>query len=227
MTVLGRRPADASALVTIAGGDRVQNLRAVSADVADPDAIAAAFARARDGFGRIDTLVNGAGQSGSATALGTDAALWQRMLTVNLTGTWVCTQQALAGMLEAGWGRIVNVAGTAALRGYPYASAYCAAKHGVLGLTRSLALELASTGVTVNAVCPGGTDTELLANSAADIARKTGCTEEEARALFTAGNPQRRLLQPEEVADAVLWLCQPASKSITGQAISISGGEVM
>ena len=178
-------------------------------------------------LGPIDTLVNNAGQASSAPALKTDLALWQRMLAVNLTGAWVCTQQALPGMVRAGWGRVVNVASTAAQRGYAYVSAYCAAKHGVLGLTRALALELATRGVTVNAVCPGFTETDLLADSVANIMAKTGRTEEQARADLAAGNPQKRLIQPQEVADAVLWLCQPGSGSVTGQAISVSGGEVM
>ena len=183
--------------------------------------------RRRARFGAIDTLVNNAGQASSAPALKTDLALWQRMLAVNLTGAWVCTQQALPGMVRAGWGRVVNVASTAAQRGYAYVSAYCAAKHGVLGLTRALALELATRGVTVNAVCPGFTETDLLADSVANIMAKTGRTEEQARADLAAGNPQKRLIQPQEVADAVLWLCQPGSGSVTGQAISVSGGEVM
>ncbi|HOV20955.1 MAG TPA: SDR family oxidoreductase, partial [Ottowia sp.] len=138
-----------------------------------------------------------------------------------------CTQAALPDMLAAGWGRIVNVASTAAQRGYAYVSAYCAAKHGVLGLTRSLALELATKGVTVNAVCPGYTETDLLQDSIANIVAKTGRSEDEARAQLAAGNPQKRLVQPHEVADAVLWLCQTGSASVTGQAISVSGGEVM
>ena len=228
VTVLGRSLPDAQALRTLTGSDEAaERLHAVAADVSDPEAVAAAFAAARARFGAIDTLVNNAGQASSAPALKTDLALWQRMLAVNLTGAWVCTQQALPGMMDAGWGRVVNVASTAAQRGYAYVSAYCAAKHGVLGLTRALALELATRGVTVNAVCPGFTETDLLADSVANIMAKTGRTEEQARADLAAGNPQKRLIQPQEVADAVLWLCQPGSGSVTGQAISVSGGEVM
>ncbi|HMN21355.1 MAG TPA: SDR family NAD(P)-dependent oxidoreductase [Ottowia sp.] len=228
VTVLGRSALDGPGLAALAGSDAgAARLHAVAADVADAEALARAFAVARQRFGSIDTLVNNAGQASSAPVLKTDAALWQRMLAINLTGTWLCTQQALPDMLAAGWGRIVNVASTAAQRGYAYVSAYCAAKHGVLGLTRSLALELATRGVTVNAVCPGYTETDLLAGSVADIIAKTGRTEAQARAELAAGNPQRRLIQPAEVASAVLWLCQPGSASITGQAISVSGGEVM
>lgn len=228
VTVLGRSLPDAQTLRALAGsGEAAARLHAVSADVGDAAAVAAAFDAARAHFGPIDTLVNNAGQASSAPALKTDPALWQRMLAVNLTGVWVCTQQALPGMVDAGWGRVVNVASTAAQRGYAYVSAYCAAKHGVLGLTRALALELAAKGVTVNAVCPGFTETDLLADSVANIVAKTGRTEAQARADLAAGNPQKRLIQPQEVADAVLWLCQPGSASITGQAISVSGGEVM
>ena len=228
VTVLGRSLPDAQALRTLTGSDEAaERLHAVAADVSDPEAVAAAFAAARARFGAIDTLVNNAGQASSAPALKTDLALWQRMLAVNLTGAWVCTQQALPGMVRAGWGRVVNVASTAAQRGYAYVSAYCAAKHGVLGLTRALALELATRGVTVNAVCPGFTETDLLADSVANIMAKTGRTEEQARADLAAGNPQKRLIQPQEVADAVLRLCQPGSGLVTGQAISVSGGEVM
>jgi 3-hydroxybutyrate dehydrogenase len=124
-----------------------------------------------------------------------------------------------------GWGRIVNIASTAALKGYPYVSAYCAAKHGVLGLTRALALELAKKPVTVNAVCPGYTETDIVRDSIANIQAKTGRSEAEALAELVKHNPQGRLVQPAEVANAVLWLCQPGSESITGQAISVAGGE--
>lgn len=228
VTVLGRSQSDARALRALAGSDEAATrLHAVAADVSEPEAVAAAFAAARARFGAIDTLVNNAGQASSAPALKTDMALWQRMLDINLTGTWVCTQQVLPDMVQAGWGRVVNVASTAAQRGYAYVSAYCAAKHGVLGLTRALALELATKGVTANAVCPGFTETDLLADSVANIMAKTGRSEQQARADLAAGNPQKRLIQPQEVADAVLWLCQPGSGSITGQAISVSGGEVM
>lgn len=227
VTVLGRSTLDETALRVLAGDAPLQQLRAVSADVSDPDAVRQAVVHAVEAFGAVDTLVNNAGQASSAPVLKTDLELWQRMLAVNLTGTWVCTQQVLPGMLDAGWGRIINVASTAALRGYAYVSAYCAAKHGVLGLTRSLALELATRGITVNAVCPGYTETDLLASSIENIMQKTGRSEAEARAQLAAGNPQKRLVQPGEVADAVLWLSQAAAGSITGQAISVSGGEVM
>ena len=199
----------------------------VVADVSDADQVAAAFAAARARFGAIHILVNNAGQAESAPFAKTSLELWQRMLAVNLTGCFVCAQAALPDMRGAKRGRIVNIASTAGLRGYAYVSAYAAAKHSVIGLTRSLALEVAPHGITVNAVCPGYTETDILRESIANVVAKTGRSAEEARAGFAAGNPQRRIVQPDEVADAVRWLCGDAASAITGQALSVSGGEVM
>ncbi|MGO4474739.1 SDR family NAD(P)-dependent oxidoreductase [Massilia sp. 2TAF26] len=192
-------------------------------DVADAAGVAAAFERA----GRVDILVNNAGQAASAPFMKTDEALWQRMLEVNLSGAYHCIQAALPAMLDAGWGRIVNVASTAGLTGYRYVAAYCAAKHGLVGLTRALALELAAKGVTVNAVCPGYTETDIVQEAVANIVRKTGRSEEQARAELAAGNPQGRLVRPEEVAHAVAMLCLPAAAAMNGQSIAVAGGEVM
>jgi NAD(P)-dependent dehydrogenase (short-subunit alcohol dehydrogenase family) len=149
------------------------------------------------------------------------------MLAINLTGTYLCTQQALPAMIQQDFGRVVNVASTAGLKGYPYVTAYCAAKHGVIGLTRALALETARTNVTVNAVCPGYTDTDIVRDAVRNITAKTGRSEAQALEAIAAANPQQRLVKPDEVANAVLWLCLPGAEAVTGQAISVSGGEVM
>ena len=198
----------------------------VVADVSDAAQVQAAFGEARAARGPIAILVNNAGQAESAPFMKTSAELWQRMLAVNLTGSFVCAQAALPDMLKARSGRIVNIASTAGQKGYAYVSAYVAAKHGVIGLTRSLALELATKGVTVNAVCPGYTETDILRDSIANVVAKTGRSEAQARAEFAAGNPQQRIVLPEQVADAVRWLCGDAAAAITGQSISVSGGEV-
>ena len=223
VTLLGRRIDVLQALVQ----QHPHSLHAVCADVADASQVAAAFADAASHFGPISILINCAGQASSAPFLKTDMALWQQMLAVNLTGTFVCTQAVLPQMLQSGWGRIVNVASTAGLTGYAYVAAYCAAKHGVIGLTKSLALEVAKKGITVNAACPGYTETDILRESIANVVAKTGRSEADARAEFAKGNPQGRIVQPAEVADTVLWLCGEGASSITGQSISVSGGEVM
>jgi NAD(P)-dependent dehydrogenase (short-subunit alcohol dehydrogenase family) len=149
------------------------------------------------------------------------------MLEVNLTGVFLMSRAVLPGMVERGWGRIVSIASTAGLKGYAYVAAYCAAKHGVIGMTRSLALEVAPKGVTVNAVCPGYTETELLTESTANITEKTGASEDEARAQLLESNPQGRFVAPKEVAEAAAWLVGPNSDAITGQAVAVAGGEVM
>lgn len=196
-------------------------------DIADAASVAAAFAGAARVFGPVAILVSNAGQAVSAPFGKTDPGLWQRMLDVNLTGTYLGARAVLPDMLAAGWGRIVNVASTAGQKGYPYVSAYCAAKHGVIGLTRALALELTHKGITVNAVCPGYTDTDIVRDAVANICAKTGRSEAEARQELARHNPQGRLVQPQEVANAVAWLCVPGSEAMTGQSISVSGGEVM
>lgn len=223
VTLLGRRLQPLQALVA----RQPEQLHAVAADVSSAEQVGAAFADARARFGPIHILVNNAGQAHSAPVLKTDAALWAQMLAANLTGSFLCIQEALPDMLAARWGRIVNVASTAGLTGYAYVSAYCAAKHGVIGLTRSLALELAQKGITVNSVCPGYTETELLEQSIRNVMAKTGRSAAQAQSQFAAGNPQGRLVQPREVADTVRWLCGDGASAINGQSIAVCGGEVM
>lgn len=199
---------------------------AVTVDVADEASVKSAFARARAGFGPPAILVNAAGIAASAPFGRTDAAMWRRMLDVDLTGAYLCIGEVLPDAVAAGWGRIVNVASTAGLHGYRYMTAYCAAKHGLVGLTRALALETAKSGVTVNAVCPGYTDTDMTRRTIENIVATTGRTAAEARGALERTNPLGRLIAPEEVAQAVGWLCLPASGAITGQSIVVAGGEV-
>lgn len=219
LTLLGRTESALRHTADALGGA----VRVAVCDVADSPAVERTFAA----LPPVHVLVNNAGQAESATLSRTTDELWQRMLGVNLTGTFHCTRAVAEGMRRARWGRIVNIANTAGQRGYPYVAAYAAAKHGVIGFTRSLALELAPSGVTVNAVCPGFTDTALLDASVANIVARTGRSEEAARAELAALNPQRRFITPDEVAAAVAWLCTDGAASITGQALSVSGGEVM
>ena len=217
---------EAQSLARLAG--QLGNDRAlpVAADVTDGASVRGAFAAARARFGPVHILINNAGQAASAKFTDTDEALWQRIMAVNLTGTYLCSHAAVTDMLELKYGRIVNIASTAGLRGAAYISAYVASKHAVIGLTRALALEYATRNITVNAVCPGYVDTDIVRQAVATIRHKTGRSESEALAALVATNPQQRLITPEEVANAVLWLCRPGSQSITGQSLIISGGEV-
>jgi 3-hydroxybutyrate dehydrogenase len=225
VTIVARNPANLQ--ITQTELEPIGEVNCIELDITDSAAITTAFQAAAQHFGPISILVNNAGQAHSAPFMKTDIQLLNTMLSVNLSSVLLCTQAVLPGMLEAGWGRIVNIASTAGLTGYGYASAYCAAKHAVVGLTRSLALEVAKKGVTVNAVCPGYTETDLVQEAIANIVKKTGRTKEQARAELAANNPQGKLIQPDEVASAVTWLCLPASSAMNGLSLPVDGGELM
>jgi len=220
VTICGRR---ADVLQAVAAES--ERIHAIAADVTDEHVVSALYERAEAARGPFDVVVANAGAADSAPAHKTTLTDWRKTIDVNLTGAFVTVKPALSGMAVRKSGRIVFVASVAGLKGYAYVAPYVAAKHGVIGLMRALAAETAKSGVTVNAVCPGYVETEMLDHAVSTIVDKTGRSVEEARAFLTATNPQGRLIQPDEVAETVLWLCSEKAGSITGQAISISGGE--
>jgi NAD(P)-dependent dehydrogenase (short-subunit alcohol dehydrogenase family) len=220
VTVCGRRRQQ---LDSTAAGHK--NIHAETADVTDEASVNRLYDQSQAARGKIGIVIANAGMAESAPAEKTSHELWNKTIEVNLTGAFLSVKPALAGMREQGWGRIVFIASTAGLRGYAYVAPYVAAKHGVVGLSRALALETAKAGITVNAVCPGFTETPLLEHAVERIAATTKRDVADARAMLAAGNPQGRFVKPQEVADTVLWLCGDDSSAITGQAISVSGGE--
>ncbi len=215
VVVSGRNQAT---LDTVAGTHDA--IRAIPADVTDEAQVAALF----DAAGSVDIVIANAGAADSTPFARTTLEQWNAMMAVNLTGVFLTLRTALSQM--QGWGRLISVASTSALKGYAYVAPYSAAKHGVVGLTRSLALELARGEVTANALCPGFLDTEMTERSIQTIMDKTGKSSEDARAVLAGMNPQKRLIRPDEVTAAALWLCGPGSDGINGQAIAIAGGEV-
>jgi NAD(P)-dependent dehydrogenase (short-subunit alcohol dehydrogenase family) len=217
---------DTTALAQTVAACGPERALACAVDVTDPTQVEAAVVRARECFGPVQVLINNAGQAASAKFTDTDPEVWHRILSVNLTGTYLCTRAAVPDMLQHGFGRIVNIASIAGLRGGAYLSAYVSSKHAVVGLTRALALEYATRNITVNAVCPGYVDTDIVKNAVANISRKTGRSPAEALATLVATNPQGRLVSTVEVANAVVWLCRPGSESVTGQSLVLAGGEV-
>jgi 3-hydroxybutyrate dehydrogenase len=227
VTVMGRD----SARLDTAAADISQrcgvSVRAIVCDVSDPESVAAAFPAAVDAFGPATILVNNAGQALAASFSSTSLESWRRTMDVNLTGPFLCARQVIASMINGGTGRIVNIASTAALRGYATLSAYCASKHGLLGLTRSLAAEVAQHGITVNAVCPGYTEGGMSDQAIEAIMGLRNVSSEEALAMLVRRSPRRQLTTQEEVAATVTWLCSAGAAAITGQAIAVAGGEVM
>ena len=201
---------------------------AVECDVAYSESVQRAFDRVAEQFGRApDILVNNAGIAETAPFIKTDEAMWQRHLAVNLTGTYHCTRAALGAMVLGRWGRIINIASIAGKTGAPYISAYAASKHGVLGLTQSVALEVAPLGITVNAVCPGYVDTEMTERGIENIVARTGISADEARTALEGMSPQNRLVTAEEVAAVALLLASEDGRGINGQAINVDGGTVL
>lgn len=197
-------------------------------DVSDPDDVAEFFLATYNAFGRHpNILVNNAGVAESAPLVKTTDELWHKHLAINLSGTFYCMRAALPRMVAQGWGRIINVASIAGKTGAPYISAYSASKHGVLGLTRSVAMEVAPLGITVNAICPGYVETDMTERAIENIKARTGRSEQDARATLEQMSPQNRLVTPEEVAALALLLASEEGRGITGQAINIDGGSLL
>ncbi|MGI9488729.1 MAG: SDR family NAD(P)-dependent oxidoreductase [Geminicoccaceae bacterium] len=221
LSLVGRRR---EPLETLAA--ELQKAVVISADVTDEEQVKAMVETASNAHGPVSLLIANAGSASSAPLGKTSLDSWQSMIGVNLTGAFLSARAILPAMTAARSGRIVFIASTAGLKGYGYVAPYCAAKHGVVGLARALAVEVAKDGITVNAVCPGFTETPMLETSIDNIMTKTGRSETETRATLLEGNPQERFVQPEEVAATVTWLCSPGASAVNGQAIAVAGGEI-
>jgi NAD(P)-dependent dehydrogenase (short-subunit alcohol dehydrogenase family) len=220
VTICGRRLAELQV-----SASRHVNIHPQTADVADAESVQRLYHDAQAARGSFGIIVANAGAAASAPAEKVSRALWDQTIAVNLTGAFLSVQPGLAAMRARNWGRIVFIASTAGLKGYAYVAPYVAAKHGVIGLTRALAVETEKTGITVNAVCPGYSETPMLERAVESIVAATKRSESETRSMLAATNPQARFIKPDEVAAAVVWLCAGDSAPITGQAISVSGGE--
>ncbi|MEP4378802.1 MAG: SDR family NAD(P)-dependent oxidoreductase [Alphaproteobacteria bacterium] len=225
LVLLGRTERDLKTTAVELRNQHDATVHVRTLDVTDGAAVDAAFAELVAALGPPSILVNNAGGAESVPFTGLDRSRWEDALALNLTSVYACIHAALPAMIAAGYGRIVNIASTAGLEGFPYVTAYCAAKHGVVGLTRALALEVEAKGINVNAVCPGYTDTGMLQEAIRNIAAKTGRSEAEARDELAGANAGGRLVQPEEVGEMVAALCGPAANAVTGQAIEITGAE--
>jgi NAD(P)-dependent dehydrogenase (short-subunit alcohol dehydrogenase family) len=228
VTLMGRTKATLEASAETVRASAGTRVHVVECDVTSPAAVQHAFDDAVRQLGAVHILVNNAGHADASPFGQISLESWNQTVATNLTGTLLCIQRVLPAMVAASFGRIVNVASTAGLKGYKNVAAYCAAKHGVIGLTRALALETARNGVTVNAVCPGYTEgTDMFRAAVEHVQRAAARSAEEARAMLTRPNPRGALITTQEVADTVLWLCTTGASAITGQAIAVAGGEVM
>ncbi len=222
LTLTGRNMEKLEKLAAALSGAEARQL-----DVTDEAAVKRVFAESAESLGPVDILVNNSGIAETAPFMRTSSAMMRQIMEVNLIGAHVCTQQVLPAMIEAGWGRIVNIASLAGLSGQPYITAYCASKHAMVGLTRTLALEVARKGITVNAVCPAYVKTGMVERGVANIQKITGMSEADARGELAKKNPQGRIIAASEVGATVAWLCLPGSESITGQSIAMAGGAWM
>jgi NAD(P)-dependent dehydrogenase (short-subunit alcohol dehydrogenase family) len=227
VTVMGRDERSLQQCAAMLTAEHRVRAMPILCDVTDEASVDAAFAQARETLGEPYVLVNNAGRAGAAPLSATDREMWDEMLAVNLTGAYLCARAVLPAMTAAGAGRIVNIASTAGLRGYARLSAYCASKHGLIGLTRALAMETARAGITVNAVCPGYTEgTAMVDQALGSLTTGMKISEEEAMQMLVKRSPRRSLVRLAEVANAVAWLCSPDATAVTGQAIAVAAGEV-